>query len=120
MESLGMGLKTFLEKQGLRDWGRRDWCAFDDSVHFYFDAPGGVEERGDDNHGGCGTVGRKEFAVNAPDGFPVFSVGEIHARADYVVEGRASFRKRFGGDGEDAAGLSGCVFGFCAYWASAG
>jgi hypothetical protein len=53
-------------------------------------------------------------------GFPVFGVGEIHAGADDVVERGAGALEDFGGNFEDAAGLS-CYVGFvCADRAGAG
>ncbi len=55
--------------------------------------------------------------MDAAYGFPVFDMGEIHAGADDVIEGRTGFGQSFSSDGEDAAGLAGCVFVIRAYWA---
>ena len=68
----------------------------------------------------AGRIVAEELAMDAADGFPVFDVGEKHAGADNVVEGCAGFSESFFGDGEDAAGLSGCVFVVGADGAGAG
>ena len=78
-------------------------------VQFDFDAPIWIEQGGDYEHGGGGTDVAEELAVDAAYGFPVFNVSEIHAGADYVLEGCAGFGESFFGDGEDAAGLSGRI-----------
>ena len=41
--------------------------------------------------------------------FPIFNVGEKHARADHVGERDPGFGQGFFGDDKNAAGLSGCV-----------
>lgn len=80
---------------------------------FDLDAPGGVEEGGHDDHGGCGAGNGEELAVDAADLFPVFGAGEVDAGADDVLDGGAGFFEGGGDDGEDLVGLGGgvCVIG---------
>ena len=52
------------------------------------DAPLRVEELFDGDHGGGGADVGEDLAVGAADLLPVFGVGEVHARADDVLEAR--------------------------------
>ena len=62
--------------QLLRRLRNQGLLASDDGVHLDLDAPGGIEERGDDDHGGSGANVAEELAVDAAHGFPVFGMGE--------------------------------------------
>ena len=55
---------------------------------FDFDAPLGIEQRGD-NHGGCGADLPEDFAVGAADGFPIFLVGNEHTGAVHMLQLRS-------------------------------
>ena len=81
----------------------------DVGVGFDLDAPGGIEEGGDDDHGGGRAGDGEEFAVDATDLFPVFGAGEIDAGADDVLDGGAGLFEGGGDDGEDLVGLGGGV-----------
>jgi hypothetical protein len=105
-------LKTVISEQ---------WSVLSDyGVEFDFDAPVGVEQSRDNDHGGGGADGAKELAVDAADGFPVCSVGEVHAGADDIFEGCAGIGEGFFGDGENAAGLAGGVFVVSTYGTGSG
>src|SRR5271165_139169 len=99
-------------KQGVFVFSRALTFSWNHGVKLNFDAPGWIEQFGDDNHGGRGTGGGEVFSVDAAYGLPVFDVSQVHAGADDVAECRAGFREGFNGDGEDAAGLAGGVFIF--------
>ena len=45
----------------------------------------GLSKLRDDDHGGGRADVRKEFAVHAADGFPIFHVGQVHAGANHVI-----------------------------------
>ncbi len=75
-----------------------------------FDAPSGVDEGRDDNHGGGGTGDGKELSVDASDLFPIFDAGEVDAGADNVLDGRSGLLEGGGDDGEGLFGL-GCGIG---------
>ena len=92
----------------------------DVGVGFDFYAPFGVEQRGDDDHGGGGADEAEELAVDAAGGLPVFGVGEVHAGAVDVFEGAAGVFERGGDEGEALVGLFGDVGVVCAYGAGAG
>ncbi len=89
-------------------------------VSFDLDAPGGVEESGDDDHGGGGTDEGEELAVDLGGGLPVFDVGEVDAGAVDVLDGAAGLFERGGDEGEALVGLLGDVGVFGAYGAGAG
>jgi hypothetical protein len=55
---------------------------------FDFDAPLGIEQRGD-NHGRCGADLAEDFAVGAADGFPILLVGNEHTGAVHMLELRS-------------------------------
>ncbi len=92
----------------------------DAGVGFNLDAPGGVEQSGDYDHGGGRTDEREEFAVGSASGLPVFGVGEVDAGAVDMLDGAARVFERGGDEGEALAGLFGDVGVVCAYWAGAG
>ena len=85
----------------------------DAGIGFDLDAPGGVEQGGDYDHGGGGADEREEFAVDPPGDFPVLGVGEIDACAVDVLDGAAGVFERGGDEGEALLCLLGdvCVVG---------
>ena len=55
---------------------------------FDFDAPLGIEQRGD-NHRGCGADLTEDFAVGTADRFPIFLVGNEYTGAVHMLELRS-------------------------------
>ena len=58
----------------------------DDGVHFDLDAPCGIQQVGDHDHGGGGTDIGEILAVHATHSFPVLDMGQLQAGADDIVE----------------------------------
>src|ERR1700735_2577238 len=79
------------------------------SVGFNLDAPGRVEQRNHHDHSCRGSNDAEELAVDAADGLPVFSVGQVHAGTVDVFDGAAARFEGCGDDGEALLGLSGDV-----------
>src|SRR6185437_16728296 len=52
-----------------------------DGIHLDFDAPGGIQQSGNNHHGGGRTHVREKLPVYAAHGFPIIYVGEKHPRA---------------------------------------
>ena len=92
-----------------------DFC-----IGFDLDAPRGVEESSDDDHGGCRTDEGEEFAVDLGGGLPVLGAGEVDAGAVDVLDGAAGLFEREGDEGEALVGLLGDVGVVGTYGAGAG
>src|SRR6185437_814000 len=88
-------------RPGAADFSGKDGFGFD------LDAPPGIEELFDDDHGGGGTDAGEDLAVGAADLLPVFGVGEIYAGADDVLEGGTGGLQRGFDELEAGAGLVG-------------
>ena len=98
-----------------------DWfLLWNASVGFDFYAPIWVEEGGYHDHGGGGTDGAEELAVDAAGGLPVLGVGEVHAGAVDVLDRTARVLECGGDEGEALVCLFGYVGLVCAYGAGAG
>jgi hypothetical protein len=81
----------------------------DEGVGFDLDLPGGVEQGGDDDHGGGGPGDGEELAVDAAHGLPVAGAGEVDAGAVDVLDGAAGLFEGGSHEGEALVGLIGDI-----------
>jgi hypothetical protein len=93
---------------------------WDAGVGFDLDAPFGVEQRSDDDHGGSGENEAEEFAVDASGRLPVFGSGEVHASAVDVLDRAARVFEGCCYEGQALIGLLGDICVVRAYRAGAG
>src|SRR5215472_657318 len=74
---------------------------------FHLDAPPGIEQLLDDDHGGSRSNVAEDLAVSSADLLPIPGVGEVYAGADDVLEAGAGVEERGLDELEAGAGLFG-------------